>query len=162
MFQCLIQIFLFKHVRKHIANTNLKYSFFNACHLSIVLQSWVTMVSNIAPTLSLSCQNITGEHDVCCETLVDIFKVSFISCTCDSLIAEYEVSVIFWSSDTIWDVSASSFRFWSCKLCNLCLGNLQYMAMLNIQAMMANITPIPARRIEYGNLISFFFQSNTL
>lgn len=102
----------------------LKVFLFNACHLSIVLESWVTIVSNIASVL-LSCEIITGEHDICCETLVDIFEVSLLSCTCVSLIAEYEVSVIFWSSDTTWDVSASSFRFWSCKLCNLCLGNLQ-------------------------------------
>lgn len=115
---------VFKHVRKHIADINLRYSFFNACHLSIVWESWVTMVSNIASVL-LSCEIITGEHDVCCKTLIDIFEVSLLSCTCVSLIAEYEVSVIFWSCDTTWDVSASSFRFWSCKLCNLCLGNLQ-------------------------------------
>lgn len=122
-FQCMF-LHVFKHVRKYIADINLRYSFFNACHLSIVLESWVTMVSNIASVL-LSCDIITGEHDVCCKTLIDIFEISLLSCTCVSLIAEYEVSVIFWSSDTTWGVSASSFRFWSCKLCNLCLGNLQ-------------------------------------
>lgn len=112
-----------------------------------------------------SCGICSGEFEVyitpwSCETLVDIFESSLISWSCNPVMDAYAVSDIIWPCDTTGHVSAASFRFWSWKLCNRCLRNLQYMAMHNTHPIIANSSPTSARSIEYGNLgKKFFFDS---